>query len=340
MHAWHREPILSNNTPVGKRLKYTGIAMYLTVTLLVIFAFLGIEMLWFVADAGPGQKVKSVEMITTADGLTTLESIGDVSANQPVRLALMNSELPEAELKGIEFTPAADVKDVSLDISITPGLTLGGLTGDSLSSAPTEIVLLFMDVSLKGDGVDFGNENAYSTRPTVTFEVDKNPDGSCKNLQLFLFDEARGEWVTEPPYMYDGQDVGSQCSYNGTVMHFSKYALGLESASGKGAVSISNDRTSPSIVSYYWKPVSLSKGQKITVDAVIIDDTFVREATLFYRDGEFELRTIPMQRPGHDWFTVDIPADALNSKTVKLWIVAVDTSGNSVTSRMATVEIP
>lgn len=344
MYVWHQksfpELITGNSTVTKSRTNYAGIAMYLTITLLVIFAFLGVELVQLVANTPPQQKIKSIEMMETLDGLAVIENIGDVAANQSVRLSLTNSALPEAQLKGIQFTPALDVRDISLDITVSPAITLSATSRD-IPAPPADTVLLFMDISVSGDGADFGDMSTYTDKPVVTFEVEKNPDGTCKGLQLFLLDEARGQWQTDPPYVYSGQDIGSRCSYNGSVPHFSKYYLGLK-AVHEGGDAAHIDTKSPSIISYYWKPVSSDTESVFSLNAIMVDDTAVEEATLFYYgpDGyPSRPNKISMHKNTPGWFSADIPSADLGSRTINFWIVAADGAGNSVISRTNTIRL-
>jgi uncharacterized repeat protein (TIGR01451 family) len=176
------------------------------------------------------RKIVPVEMTKTEDGLSASVDIGDIAADQKAELVLLNNTLPDAQLNAIEITPASNVTNVNFDITVSSDVP------ENIPQPDTVDALLFMQVSLNASGVDFGDANTYSASPEITFTVDKNDDGTCKEVELFMLNEEAGEWETESLSVSQVEDIGSYCVYKGTVPHFSTFMIGLKKPSGGGGV--------------------------------------------------------------------------------------------------------
>ncbi|GEM_PF-6481288 len=176
------------------------------------------------------RKIVPVKMTKTEEGLSASVDVGDIDADQKAEFLLLDNTLPDAQLNTIGIIPSSNVTNVSLNITIS-------------NDAPYDIplpdiddTLLFMDVSLNASGVDFGDENTYSELPEITFTVDKNDDGTCKDVELFILNEETGEWEMESLTVTKVIDLGLQCEYTASVPHFSTFLIGLKKPTGGGGV--------------------------------------------------------------------------------------------------------
>ncbi|MFY3740453.1 MAG: putative repeat protein (TIGR01451 family) [Candidatus Nitrosomirales archaeon] len=176
------------------------------------------------------RKIVLVEMTKTEDGLSANVDIGDIAADQKAELLLLNNTLPDAQLNAIEITPTSNVTDVGFNITLSKDLP------ENLPPPIIDDPLLFIQVSLNASGVDFSDSSTYSTSPEITFTVDKNEDGTCKDVELYMLNEETGEWETESLSISQVEDMGSYCMYKGTVPHFSTFMIGLKKPTGGGGV--------------------------------------------------------------------------------------------------------
>ncbi|MGH9922169.1 MAG: DNRLRE domain-containing protein, partial [Nitrososphaerales archaeon] len=91
-------------------------------------------------------KIVPVEMTKTENGLSASVDIGDIAADQRTELLLLNNTLPDAQLSTIEITPASNVTDVNVNITVSK---------DAPENIPTPEAfdtLLFVQVSLNASG--------------------------------------------------------------------------------------------------------------------------------------------------------------------------------------------
>ncbi|MGH9877053.1 MAG: DNRLRE domain-containing protein, partial [Nitrososphaerales archaeon] len=172
------------------------------------------------------RKIVVVEMTETEAGLSASKHVGDIAANQTAEFLLSNNALPDAQLNAIEITPASNLTDVNLNITVSNNVPA------NIPLLDTVDPLLFMQVSLNGSDVDFGDANTYSEPPEITFTVDKNDDGTCQEVELFMFDEEKQEWTPQSLSISQVDDMGSYCVYEGTVPHFSTFMIGLKKPTG------------------------------------------------------------------------------------------------------------
>lgn len=277
---------------------------------------------------------RHVEMAEMDRGLHATQTI-DLAEDRVVALAFTKNATPTAQLDFIEFTAVPSVTNVNLDINVYDQIPA------ELPRPDTDDFLLFADISFNGNGANFSSEDAYSSSPKITFQVDKNSNGTCKDVQLFLFNETTKAWETKQ--VSRGLDNGSTCVYEGSVPHFSMYAIGVKKPTGGGGVGSGGsgagggpalammDYKEPTITAYFWDPEFPKIGTDLTVNAVIMDDSAVK-ATLFYYgpDQTFrESRSVEMQRLQGNWYGANIPGNDLKAPGVFFWIVAEDGVGNS-----------
>jgi uncharacterized repeat protein (TIGR01451 family) len=176
------------------------------------------------------RKIVPVEMIKTEDGLSASVDVGDIAADQKAEFLLLNNTLPAAQLNTIGITPVSNVTNASLNITVSNDVPY------DIPLPDIDDTLLFIEVSLNASGVDFGDENTYAESPEITFTVDKNDDGTCKDVEMFILNEETGEWETEPLNVTEIIDLGLQCEYTASVPHFSTFLIGLKKPTGGGGV--------------------------------------------------------------------------------------------------------
>jgi polyhydroxyalkanoate synthesis regulator phasin len=275
---------------------------------------------------------KPVEMLEVDRGLHATKAI-DLSQDSIVALAFTKNASPKAQIDFIEFTAASGVTSANLDIMVYNELPSG------LPRPSTDDLMLFMDISLQGDA-DFSSEGAYAKSPRITFTVEKDIDGTCKDLQLFLYNEITRQW--ESQFVSRGVDNGPACTYEGAVPHFSMYAIGVKKPTGGGGVgsggsgagggpAMAMDFKGPTITAYFWDPEFPRIGSNLTINTVIMDNSPVEATLYYYGPGETfrDSHAIPMRKLHTNWYTADIPGEAVKVPGVFFLIVAEDTAGNS-----------
>ena len=184
-----------------------------------------------------------IELVGNEDVL--LGDTGEISVDVGEELiaVLIKNVLPDIQLDIIEFSPATDLVDFTLEI----------IVNSTISNEPNNVdIISGFEVN---PSVDLSTVEDFVDPPVATFEFFKG-DVSPDDLVVVVFDESLDEWVLlDPPIVIDETDESFILQV--ALLHFSTFAIGSAVPDGGGGPAyVIMDTKPPEIMNFIVTPTN------------------------------------------------------------------------------------